>query len=199
MRIALELAKENRAYEGLATKFFQHYVYVGAAMKNMGGRDVPALGRAGRLLLRRAPLPRRHFREVPRALAGRPDPAVRGRAARGRSGSSPSRSSGEPALVPQEQAAHRPGRLPSARPRRPQQPRLHDRRTRTRSRGCSAACSTRRSSCPPRACAACRVTTRSTRSCSGTGRCATSRRSRTRRSRAATRTGAGRSGSRPRS
>jgi hypothetical protein len=39
MRIALELAKENRAYEGLATKFFQHYVYVGAAMKRMGGRN----------------------------------------------------------------------------------------------------------------------------------------------------------------
>ncbi len=39
MRIALELAEENRAYEGLATKFFQHYVYVGAAMKHMGGRE----------------------------------------------------------------------------------------------------------------------------------------------------------------
>jgi hypothetical protein len=39
MRIALELARENPAYEILATKFFQHYVYVGAAMKRMGGRD----------------------------------------------------------------------------------------------------------------------------------------------------------------
>jgi hypothetical protein len=38
MRIALELARENHAYEGLATKFFQHYIYVGAAMKKMGGR-----------------------------------------------------------------------------------------------------------------------------------------------------------------
>ena len=38
MRIALELAKENHAYEALATKFFQHYIYVGAAMKKMGGR-----------------------------------------------------------------------------------------------------------------------------------------------------------------
>jgi len=33
MRIALELARENPVYEGLATKFFEHYVYVGAAMK----------------------------------------------------------------------------------------------------------------------------------------------------------------------
>jgi hypothetical protein len=38
MRIALELARQNKSYEGLATKFFQHYIYVGAAMKNMGGR-----------------------------------------------------------------------------------------------------------------------------------------------------------------
>ncbi|MDX2019999.1 MAG: glucosidase [Deltaproteobacteria bacterium] len=39
MRMALELANENPVYEGLATKFFQHYVYVAAAMKHMGGRD----------------------------------------------------------------------------------------------------------------------------------------------------------------
>jgi hypothetical protein len=39
MRIALELSKRNRVYESLATKFFQHYVYVGAAMKHMGSRD----------------------------------------------------------------------------------------------------------------------------------------------------------------
>jgi hypothetical protein len=40
MRTALELAKKNKTYESLATKFFQHYVYVGAAMKNMGGKGV---------------------------------------------------------------------------------------------------------------------------------------------------------------
>jgi hypothetical protein len=37
MRIALDLAKENRAYESLASKFFQHYAFIGAAMKKMGG------------------------------------------------------------------------------------------------------------------------------------------------------------------
>jgi hypothetical protein len=37
MRIALELAKEDEVYEGLATKFFEHYVYIGAAMKMMRG------------------------------------------------------------------------------------------------------------------------------------------------------------------
>ena len=40
MRIALELAQENIAYEALATKFFQHYIYVGAAMKQMGSQNV---------------------------------------------------------------------------------------------------------------------------------------------------------------
>jgi hypothetical protein len=39
MRIALELAKENRVYESLASKFFQHYIYVAFAMKHMGRRD----------------------------------------------------------------------------------------------------------------------------------------------------------------
>jgi len=39
MRISLELARENKVYEALATKFFQHYIYIGAAMKKMGGRN----------------------------------------------------------------------------------------------------------------------------------------------------------------
>ncbi|NOT83629.1 MAG: glucosidase [Methylococcaceae bacterium] len=41
MRIALELALENKTYEGLATKFLEHYVYIGAAMKRCGGCDYP--------------------------------------------------------------------------------------------------------------------------------------------------------------
>jgi hypothetical protein len=39
MRIALELAGSNPVYEGLALKFFEHYIYIGAAMKRMGGRN----------------------------------------------------------------------------------------------------------------------------------------------------------------
>jgi hypothetical protein len=39
MRIALELARENPVYEALATKFFQHYIYVARAMKQRGGRN----------------------------------------------------------------------------------------------------------------------------------------------------------------
>jgi hypothetical protein len=39
MRIAIELAAHNRVYEVMATKFFQHFIYIGGAMKKMGGRD----------------------------------------------------------------------------------------------------------------------------------------------------------------
>jgi hypothetical protein len=39
MRIALELTSHNRVYEGMATKFFEHFIYIGGAMKRMGGRD----------------------------------------------------------------------------------------------------------------------------------------------------------------
>jgi hypothetical protein len=39
MRMALELAVGNPTYEGLATKFFEHFIYIGAAMKHMGGRS----------------------------------------------------------------------------------------------------------------------------------------------------------------
>jgi hypothetical protein len=39
MRIALELANGDPVYEGVATKFFEHFIYIGAAMKKMGGRN----------------------------------------------------------------------------------------------------------------------------------------------------------------
>ena len=39
MQIALELAREDKVYESMATKFFEHYNYIGTAMKRMGGRD----------------------------------------------------------------------------------------------------------------------------------------------------------------
>lgn len=39
MRIALELSKHNQTYESLATKFFEHYVYIAHAMKRRGAQD----------------------------------------------------------------------------------------------------------------------------------------------------------------
>ena len=38
MRIAIELARTNAVYESMATKFFEHFIYIGGAMKRMGGR-----------------------------------------------------------------------------------------------------------------------------------------------------------------
>jgi hypothetical protein len=40
MRIALELAAENIVYEDIATKFFEHFLYIAEAMTNMGGDGV---------------------------------------------------------------------------------------------------------------------------------------------------------------
>jgi hypothetical protein len=38
MRIAVELSNSNPIYEAMATKFFEHFTYIGGAMKKMGGR-----------------------------------------------------------------------------------------------------------------------------------------------------------------
>ncbi|MFI5334280.1 MAG: hypothetical protein ACHQT8_03830 [Chlamydiales bacterium] len=38
MRIALELAKEDKTYEAMATKFFQHFIYIAHAMKVRGNQ-----------------------------------------------------------------------------------------------------------------------------------------------------------------
>jgi hypothetical protein len=38
--IALELARENHAYEDVASKFFEHFVYISQALNNLGGEDI---------------------------------------------------------------------------------------------------------------------------------------------------------------
>ncbi|HEY6085395.1 MAG TPA: glucosidase [Nitrospira sp.] len=40
LTIALELARDNRAYEDVASKFFEHFVYICRAMNNMGGEKI---------------------------------------------------------------------------------------------------------------------------------------------------------------
>ena len=40
MTIALELARRNAAYEDIATKFFEHFLYIAAAMSNIGGEGI---------------------------------------------------------------------------------------------------------------------------------------------------------------
>jgi len=40
MRIALELARHNKVYEDIATKFFEHFLHIAEAMSNLGGHGV---------------------------------------------------------------------------------------------------------------------------------------------------------------
>jgi hypothetical protein len=40
MRIAIELAMENHVYENIATKFFEHFLGIAAAMNNLGGKGI---------------------------------------------------------------------------------------------------------------------------------------------------------------
>ncbi len=40
MRIAIELALDDRVYEDIATKFFEHFLYIAEAMTNIGGEGI---------------------------------------------------------------------------------------------------------------------------------------------------------------
>jgi Mannosylglycerate hydrolase MGH1-like glycoside hydrolase domain len=40
LSIAVELAHEDRAYEDVASKFFEHFLYISQAMNNMGGEGI---------------------------------------------------------------------------------------------------------------------------------------------------------------
>ena len=40
LRVALELARENPVYENIATKFFEHFLSIAAAMNNLGGKGI---------------------------------------------------------------------------------------------------------------------------------------------------------------
>ena len=40
MAIAMELAREDNAYEDVASKFFEHFVYISEAMNDMGGKGI---------------------------------------------------------------------------------------------------------------------------------------------------------------
>ena len=72
LAIALELARENRVYEDVATKFFEHFLYIADAMNNIGGEGVALWDEAGRVLLRRAASARlAQMLPLTSALAGR--------------------------------------------------------------------------------------------------------------------------------
>ncbi len=54
MAIALELAREDSAYEDVASKFWEHFLYIANAINHLGDDARGHVGRGGRLLLRRA-------------------------------------------------------------------------------------------------------------------------------------------------
>ncbi len=41
LTISLELAQHNLVYEDIATKFFEHFLYIAAALNNIGGQGIP--------------------------------------------------------------------------------------------------------------------------------------------------------------
>ena len=45
MRIALELSQTNPVYQDLASKFFEHFLYIAEAMTNVGDRPRRPVGR----------------------------------------------------------------------------------------------------------------------------------------------------------
>jgi len=51
LTIALELARTNPVYEDIATKFFEHFLYIAGAMNNIGGEQICVCGRPGQLCL----------------------------------------------------------------------------------------------------------------------------------------------------
>ncbi len=77
LAIALELAREDPAYEDVASKFFEHFVYIAQAMNNRGGHGMSLWDEDRRLLLRRAAPARRPARFHEGALDGGPDSALR--------------------------------------------------------------------------------------------------------------------------
>ena len=94
LAIALELAQDNPAYEDVASKFFEHFVYICGAMNNLGGENIELWDDEDGFLLRRAAPAGRH--NVPhlkvRSMVGL-DPALRRRNSRARTWSTNCRAS----------------------------------------------------------------------------------------------------------
>ena len=71
LAISLELAKENPAYEGVASKFFEHFVYICRAMSNLGDEGLALWSREDGFFHDVLHLPDgRHFPLKVRSLVG---------------------------------------------------------------------------------------------------------------------------------
>ena len=117
MRIALELAKTNQVYESMATKFFEHFIYIGGAMKQMGGRGYQLWDEEDGFFYDVLRYPNGEFVQVPRPLAGRADPALRDRRAERDRTSRPCRCSSPTCTGSSRTARISSGRRATPRPR----------------------------------------------------------------------------------
>ena len=82
MRIALALAEDNHVYEDVATKFFEHFLYIAQAMTNIGGSGIGLWDEADQFYYDVLQLPDGESDAAAGAFDGRADPAFRGRGAR---------------------------------------------------------------------------------------------------------------------
>ena len=78
LAIALELAREDPAYEDVASKFWEHFLYIAERDQHTWATTAWHVGRGGRLLLRRAAPARRRARAAEGPVDGGADSAVRG-------------------------------------------------------------------------------------------------------------------------
>ena len=77
MRIALELANQNRGLRRRGHQVLRALHLHRRGHEEDGRPQLPVVGRAGRFLLRRSALSQRRVPQIPPALAGGPDSAVR--------------------------------------------------------------------------------------------------------------------------
>ena len=79
MAIALELARGNRVYEDVATKFFEHFLYIAGAMNDIGGEGIQLWDEEDGFFYDVLHLPDGGMTPAQGPLAGRADPAAGGR------------------------------------------------------------------------------------------------------------------------
>ena len=94
LAIALELARDNPVYEDIATKFFEHFLYIAGALNGVGVDSVPLWDEDDGFFYDILHLDSGRVHPAEGAVAGRADPAARGRDARTRRPRAAARRSG---------------------------------------------------------------------------------------------------------
>ena len=99
--------REDPAYEDVATKFFEHFVYIADAMNNIGGEGIELWDEEDGFFYDVLHLPDGRTAAAEGPLDGRADPALRGRDARARRARPAARLQAPAAVVPREPAGPR--------------------------------------------------------------------------------------------